>query len=228
MRGWMNDSRSYIAPVQIGEVMRAGSVGEVIKSNNDEFKVGQFVSGWGGAQEFCISSGENYNKIYPGDIPLPTFLGYLGMPGMTAYFGILQEGEIKEGDMVLVSAAAGAVGSLVGQIAKIKGCRVVGIAGGKEKCDLLINELGFDDAIDYKNENIYTSLKEKCPNGIDVYFDNVGGETAPTGRTMGHAGAIVGGSDDTAKAKKKILDEYGIHVVHSPAEIGKKVNSILT
>jgi len=176
MRGWMNDSRSYIAPVQIGEVMRAGSVGEVIKSNNDGFKVGQFVSGWGGAQEFCISSGENYNKIYPGDIPLPTFLGYLGMPGMTAYFGILQEGEIKEGDMVLVSAAAGAVGSLVGQIAKIKGCRVVGIAGGKEKCDLLINELGFDDAIDYKNENIYTSLKEKCPNGIDVYFDNVGGE----------------------------------------------------
>ncbi len=136
MRGWMNDSRSYIAPVQIGEVMRAGSVGEVIKSNNDGFKVGQFVSGWGGAQEFCISSGENYNKIYPGDIPLPTFLGYLGMPGMTAYFGILQEGEIKEGDMVLVSAAAGAVGSLVGQIAKIKGCRVVGIAGGKEKCDL--------------------------------------------------------------------------------------------
>ena len=176
MRGWMNDSRSYIAPVQIGEVMRAGSVGEVIKSNNDEFKVGQFVSGWGGAQEFCISSGENYNKIYPVDIPLPTFLGYLGMPGMTAYFGILQEGEIKEGDMVLVSAAAGAVGSLVGQIAKIKGCRVVGIAGGEEKCDLLINELGFDDAIDYKNENIYTSLKEKCPNGIDVYFDNVGGE----------------------------------------------------
>lgn len=176
MRGWMNDSRSYIAPVQIGEVMRAGSVGEVIKSNNDGFKVGQFVSGWGGAQEFCISSGENYNKIYPGDIPLPTFLGYLGMPGMTAYFGILQEGEIKEGDMVLVSAAAGAVGSLVGQIAKIKGCRVVGIAGGKEKCDLLINELGFDDAIDYKSENIYTSLKEKCPNGIDVYFDNVGGE----------------------------------------------------
>ena len=133
--------------------------GEVIKSNNDEFKVGQFVSGWGGAQEFCISSGENYNKIYPGDIPLPTFLGYLGMPGMTAYFGILQEGEIKEGDMVLVSAAAGAVGSLVGQIAKIKGCRVVGIAGGKEKCDLLINELGFDDAIDdsdqvFENSNV--------------------------------------------------------------------------
>ena len=176
MRGWMNDARSYIEPVQLGEVMRAGTVGEVVKSNNEDFKVGQFVSGWGGAQEYCISSGDNYNKIYPADMPLPTFLGYLGMPGMTAYFGILQEGKIKEGDIVLVSAAAGAVGSLVGQIAKIKGCRVIGIAGGKEKCDFLVDELGFDDAIDYKNEEIYTSLKDKCPNGIDVYFDNVGGE----------------------------------------------------
>ena len=170
------DARSYIEPVQLGEVMRAGTVGEIIKSNNKDYKVGQFVSGWGGVQQYSISTGDNYNKIYPGDMPLTRFLGYLGMPGMTAYFGILQEGKIKEGDIVLVSAAAGAVGSLVGQIAKIKGCRVIGIAGGKEKCKFLVDELGFDDAIDYKNEEIYTSLKDKCPNGIDVYFDNVGGE----------------------------------------------------
>ena len=176
MRGWMNDARSYIAPVQLGEVMRAGTVGEVIKSSNGDFKVGQFVSGWGGAQEYCISSGDNYNKIYPGEMPIPTFLGYLGMPGMTAFFGLLHIGKPIPGDTVVVSAASGAVGQLVGQIAKIAGCQVVGIAGGKEKCDFITNNLNFDAAIDYKNENIDKKLKEYCPDGINVYFDNVGGK----------------------------------------------------
>ncbi len=177
MRGWMKDRKSYIEPVAIGDVMRAGSVGEVVKnSNNPKFKVGDFVSGWGGVQQYTVTNGDNYFKIDPGLAPLQKYLGIMGMPGMTAYFGILEVGELKEGDTVLVSGAAGAVGSLVGQIAKIKNCKVVGIAGGKDKCDYLINDLGFDGAIDYKTENIYDAISKNCPRGIDVYFDNVGGE----------------------------------------------------
>jgi hypothetical protein len=177
MRGWMNNSKSYIPPVEIGTVMRAGTVGEVIKvKNNTNFKVGDFVSGWGGVQEYSISDGKNYNIINDKNNPIHRYLGALGMPGMTAYFGIIKEGKIKSGDIVLVSAAAGAVGSLVGQIAKIKGCRVIGIAGGNEKCKYVKEELGFDEVIDYKNENIYSALKKYCSDGIDVYFDNVGGE----------------------------------------------------
>jgi NADPH-dependent curcumin reductase CurA len=173
----MNNSKSYIPPVEIGTVMRAGTVGEVIKvKNNTNFKVGDFVSGWGGVQEYSISDGKNYNIINDKNNPIHRYLGALGMPGMTAYFGIIKEGKIKSGDIVLVSAAAGAVGSLVGQIAKIKGCRVIGIAGGNEKCKYVKNELGFDEVIDYKNDNIYSALKKYCPDGIDVYFDNVGGE----------------------------------------------------
>ena len=177
MRGWMNNSKSYIPPVEVGTVMRAGTVGEVIKvKNNTNFKVGDFVSGWGGVQEYSISDGKNYNIIKDKNNPIHRYLGALGMPGMTAYFGIINEGKIKSGDIVLVSAAAGAVGSLVGQIAKIKGCKVIGIAGGKEKCKYVKEQLGFDEVIDYKNDNIYSSLKKYCPEGIDVYFDNVGGE----------------------------------------------------
>ncbi len=177
MRGWMNNSKSYIPPVEIGTVMRAGTVGEVIKvKNNTNFNVGDFVSGWGGVQEYSISDGKNYNIINDKNNPIHRYLGALGMPGMTAYFGIIKEGKIKSGDIVLVSAAAGAVGSLVGQIAKIKGCRVIGIAGGNEKCKYVKEELGFDEVIDYKNDNIYSALKKYCPDGIDVYFDNVGGE----------------------------------------------------
>ena len=177
MRGWMNNSKSYIPPVEIGTVMRAGTVGEVIKvKNNTNFKVGDFVSGWGGVQEYSISDGKNYNIIKDKNNPIHRYLGALGMPGMTAYFGIIKEGKINSGDIVLVSAAAGAVGSLVGQIAKIKGCRVIGIAGGNEKCKYVKEELGFDEVIDYKNDNIYSALKKYCPDGIDVYFDNVGGE----------------------------------------------------
>jgi hypothetical protein len=177
MRGWMNNSKSYIPPVEIGTVMRAGTVGEVIQvNNNTNFKVGDFVSGWGGVQEYSISDGKNYSIINDKNNPIHRYLGALGMPGMTAYFGIINEGKIKSGEIVLVSAAAGAVGSLVGQIAKIKGCKVIGVAGGKEKCKYVKEQLGFDEVIDYKNDNIYSALKKYCPEGIDVYFDNVGGE----------------------------------------------------
>ena len=177
MRGWMNEARSYIKPIEIGEVMRAGSVGKVIKkSGKTRFNVGDHVSGWGGVQTHCISNGENLIKVDPLKSNLSTYLGVLGMPGMTAYFGILEEARIKEGDVVLVSGAAGAVGSLVGQIAKIKGCTVIGIAGGEKKCNHIKNSLGFDNSIDYKKGNVIKEIKKKCPNGIDVYFDNVGGE----------------------------------------------------
>ena len=177
MRGWMNESRSYIPPVQIGEVMRAGTVGKVIQTQgNTPFQEGDFITGWGGVQTHLITRGEQYYKVDPNRAPLPAYIGNLGMPGMTAYFGILQEGQIKAGDTVLVSGAAGAVGSIVGQISKIKGCTVIGIAGGKEKCDYVVNELGFDGAIDYKNENVISGIKQNCPKGIDVYFDNVGGD----------------------------------------------------
>ena len=177
MRGWMNEARSYIKPIEIGEVMRAGSVGKVIqKSGKTKFKIGDHVSGWGGVQTHCISNGENLIKVDPLKSNLSTYLGVLGMPGMTAYFGILEEAKIKEGDVVLVSGAAGAVGSLVGQIAKIKGCTVIGIAGGEKKCNYIKDNLGFDNSIDYKKGNVIKEIKKKCPNGIDVYFDNVGGE----------------------------------------------------
>ena len=177
MRGWINKARSYIPPVEIGDVMRAGSVGKVIKTKGKTlFNIGDHVTGWGGVQNYCITNGENFYKVDPEKAPLSYYIGILGMPGMTAYFGILEVGEIKEGDVVLVSGAAGAVGSTVGQIAKIKGCRVIGIAGGKSKCDYLTEKLGFDGAIDYKNENIANGIKKYCPKGIDVYFDNVGGE----------------------------------------------------
>lgn len=177
MRGWMNDVKSYIPPVGIGEVMRAGSIGEVIESkNNDRFKVGDVVTGWGGVQQYIATDGTGYYAVDTKLAPMPTYISTLGMPGMTAYFGILEVGKIKEGDIVLVSGAAGAVGSVVGQIAKIKGCKVIGIAGGAEKCKYLIDTLGYDGAIDYKNEDVKDGLKRECPKGIDVYFDNVGGE----------------------------------------------------
>ncbi len=177
MRGWLNDTKSYIPPVQIDEVMRAGTVGEVIESNDHpKYKVGDFLTGWGGVQQYSVSDGQNYYPVDPSLAPLTTYIGTLGMPGMTAYFGILEVGKIKEGETVLVSGAAGAVGSVVGQIAKIKGCHVVGIAGGSAKCEYITSQLGFDAAIDYKSEDVRAGIKKYCPKGIDVYFDNVGGE----------------------------------------------------
>lgn len=176
MRGWMNDAKSYIRPVRIGEVMRAGTVGVVLESKSDKFKIGDFVMANLGVQQYGIAEAKYLQKVNPNLAPLPTYLSTLGMPGMTAYFGLLEVGKPQSGETVLVSGAAGAVGSVVGQVAKIKGCRVVGIAGGKDKCDYLVNELGFDAAIDYKSENVKNAIKETCPNGVDVYFDNVGGD----------------------------------------------------
>ena len=197
MRGWMNDTRSYIPPVQLGDVMRAGSIGKVIAANNHpKYQVGDVLTGWGGVQQYVVTNGEGYYPVDTQLAPMPTYIGTLGMPGMTAYFGILEVGKIKEGDVVLVSGAAGAVGSVVGQIAKIKGCTVIGIAGGPEKCRYLTEELGFDGAIDYKNENVYKGLKEHCPKGIDVYFDNVGGDIldAALARLRRHARVVICGA----------------------------------
>ncbi|WP_201609192.1 NADP-dependent oxidoreductase [Psychrobacter immobilis] len=176
MRGWLNDAKSYIEPVQIGEVMRAGTVGKVIESKHEKFAVGDYVVGHNGVQSYAVSDGAGLHKVDPKLAPLSYYLGVLGMPGMTGYFGLLKTGEPKAGETVVVSGAAGAVGGLVGQIAKLKGCRVVGIAGDAEKCKFLVDELGFDAAIDYKNENVKKALKETCPKGVDVFFDNVGGD----------------------------------------------------
>ena len=180
MRGWMNEGKSYIAPVEIDAVMRAGGVGRVIASKNPAFAVGDPVSAGLNVQEYCLIPEAQIKhsglfKIDP-SLGLTTWLNVLGMPGMTGYFGLLDVGQPKAGETVVVSGAAGAVGQTVGQIAKRKGCRVVGIAGGQAKCDWVVNELGFDACIDYKAGDVKAGLKTHCPNGIDVYFDNVGGE----------------------------------------------------
>jgi NADPH-dependent curcumin reductase len=175
MRTWINDVRSYIPPVGIGELMRALGAGIVTASRNPHFNVDDHVSGSFGVQEYALTDGRRVTRVDTQAAPLPKYLSVLGMPGMTAYFGLLDTGQPKPGETVVVSAAAGAVGSLVGQIAKIKNCWVVGIAGGAEKCRYIVHELGFDAAIDYKSEDVKQSLQKHCPKGIDVYFDNVGG-----------------------------------------------------
>ena len=180
MRGWMNAGKSYIAPVEIGAVMRAGGIARIRESKLPGFEVGEHVFCMTGVQQFCISDGRDAQKVNPDIAPLPTFLGVLGMTGLTAYFGILDVGAINAGETLVVSGAAGAVGSVVGQIARIHDCRVVGIAGGKRKCDYLIEELGFDAAIDYKSEDLRKALRKHCPDGVDVFFDNVGGDTLNT------------------------------------------------
>ena len=176
MRGWMNEGRSYIAPVGIGEVMRALALGRVLVSRNSKFAVGDYLYGPLGVQEFALTNGYGLTKVDPSAAPLPVYLSTLGMPGMTAYFGLLELGQPKPGETVVVSGAAGAVGTVVGQIASIKGCHVVGIAGGTQKCDYVVKNLGFDAAIDYKVEDVRKALQKHCPKGIDVYFDNVGGD----------------------------------------------------
>jgi hypothetical protein len=191
MRGWMNEGKSYIPPVGIGEVMRAGGVGRVIASKNATFAVGDFVYGTLGIQEYLTANGKAFTKVDPKLAPLPVYLGTLGMPGMTAYFGLLDVGQPKQGETVVVSGAAGAVGTVVGQIAKIKGCRVVGIAGGADKCRYIRDELGFDAAIDYKHEDVKEALRNHCPKGIDVYFDNVGGDILDAALTRITRGARI-------------------------------------
>jgi NADPH-dependent curcumin reductase CurA len=175
MRGWMNDRRSYIPPVQIGEVMRALALGRVLASRNPKFAAGDYVYGPLGVQEYAVTDGARLGQVDAAAAPLPVYLSALGMPGLTAYFGLLDIGRPQPGETVLISGAAGAVGAVAGQIARIKGCRVVGIAGGPAKCAYL-REIGLDAAIDYKAEIVTKSLRQHCPNGIDIYFDNVGGD----------------------------------------------------
>jgi NADPH-dependent curcumin reductase CurA len=180
MRGWMNEGKSYIRPVAIGEVMRAGGVGVVEASNSPHVAVGDTLTGSFGVQQYWTgpvdAKAAAAMKIDPALAPLPAWLNVLGMPGMTAYFGLTDIGQPKAGDTVVVSAAAGAVGATVGQVAKQLGCRAVGIAGGPDKCRYVVEELGFDACIDYKAGPVPAGLKEHCPQGVDVYFDNVGGD----------------------------------------------------
>lgn len=175
MRGWLNDVRSYVPPVKIGEVMRAGVTGTVVESRHADFAVGDAVTGTLGVTEYAVTNGEGVRTIDTSVAGPATWLGALGMPGLTAYHGLHEVGEMKSGETVLISAAAGAVGSVAGQLAKAKGCTVIGVAGGAEKCAWL-EEIGFDAAIDYKNENVLKRLREVAPRGVDIYFDNVGGE----------------------------------------------------
>ena len=176
MRGRMNAAKSYAPSVEIGELMVGGGVARVVESKNPGYEVGDVVNLQMGWQEYAVSNGEGLRKIEPRLAPVSTALGVLGMPGLTAYFGLLEVCGVNAGETVVVSAAAGAVGSVVGQIAKIKGCRAVGIAGGPEKTRYVTEECGFDAALDYKATTDYlAAIKELCPGGVDVYFDNVGG-----------------------------------------------------
>jgi len=206
MRGWMNDARSYIAPVAIGEVMRAFAIGRVIGSRHPELKVGDHVSGLLGVQEYAVVDRRGLHKIDPALAPLPVYLSALGMPGMTAYFGLFDVGRPEPGQTVVVSGAAGAVGGLVGQLAKLKGSRVIGIAGGPEKCRYVVDQLGFDAAIDYKAENVASALRRHCPDGIDVYFDNVGGEIldAALARLARNARVVICGAISQYNATESI------------------------
>ena len=180
IRGWMNEGKSYIRPVAIGEVMRAGAVGVVVESKSAHVAVGDTVSGAFGVQDYWTgpvdAAAAATMKIDPSLAPAPKWLNILGMPGMTAYFGLTDIGQPQAGETVVVSAAAGAVGATVGQVAKQLGCRAVGIAGGPDKCRYVVEELGFDACIDYKAGPVAAGLKEHCPQGVDVYFDNVGGD----------------------------------------------------
>jgi NADPH-dependent curcumin reductase CurA len=185
MRGWMNEGKSYIPPVGIGEVMRAGGIGRVTASKHAKFVDGDLVSGMLGVQQVANITARQIERgglstIDPALGTPAQWLNVLGMPGMTAYFGLMDIGQPKAGDTVVVSGAAGAVGQTVGQLAKIKGCRVVGIAGGSAKCDWVVDELGFDACVDYKAGALRDALKQHCPKGVDIYFDNVGGEILDT------------------------------------------------
>lgn len=176
MRGRMSAGKSYAANLEIGDVMTGGAVGKVIASQNPKFKEGDHVVGTTGWQLYALSAGEGLNKVDPKAVPLSAYLGVCGMPGATAWIGLLEHCSPKAGETVLVSAASGAVGSVVGQLAKMQGCRAVGIAGGAKKCEYAVKELGFDACVDYKAGNLHDDLKAACPDGVDCYFENVGGE----------------------------------------------------
>jgi hypothetical protein len=175
MRGRMSDRESYASPVELGSVMVGGTVSQVVKSNHPQFSAGDFVLSYDGWQAYGVSKGETLRKLDPNQAPISYALGITGMPGMTAYFALLDIGQPQAGETVVVSAASGAVGSVAGQIAKLKGCRVVGVAGSEAKCDYVVKELGFDACINRKTQDLSSALKTACPNGIDVYFDNTAG-----------------------------------------------------
>jgi len=175
MRGRMNDAKSYAAKVEIGDVMVGGTISEVVESKNPKYAAGDVVIAYGGWREYATSDGSGLAKIDPSRVPPSAYLGVVGMPGVTAYVGLFDIGAPKEGETVVVSAAAGAVGGVVGQLAKIRGARAVGIAGGKAKCDYVVSELGFDACVDYKSPDFKDALRAATPNGADVYFENVGG-----------------------------------------------------
>jgi NADPH-dependent curcumin reductase len=214
IRTWMDDAPGYLPPIAIGEVVRSGGVAEVVQSNCDAYSPGQLLFGLTGWQDYVIADeAERAMQPLPEGVSPTTALGVLGITGMTAYFGLLDVGRIKEGDTVVVSGAAGATGSTVGQIAKIKGAgKAVGIAGGPSKCAWIVDELGFDAAIDYKSSNVSERLRELCPQGIDLYFDNVGGEIldaclanlAMRGRVV-LCGAISGYNDPNARGPANYL-----------------------
>jgi NADPH-dependent curcumin reductase len=176
MRGWMNEGTTYIKGVELNSVMRAFAVGKIIASKNSNYKLDDAVQGMFGVQQYVVTNGKNVTKIYADTFPLSWHLGILGMPGLTAYFGLLDKAKPIAGDTVLISGAAGMVGNLVGQIAKLKGCRVIGIAGGKIKCDYLKQQLNFDEMIDYKSDSVAEKIKLFAPNGVNIFFDNVGGQ----------------------------------------------------
>jgi NADPH-dependent curcumin reductase CurA len=196
MRGWMNEGKSYVPPVGIGDVMRAYGLGRVVESTADGFAPGDYVTGVVGVQAYATMKARGLTKVDPDLAPLLSYLSALGITGMTAYFGLLDVGEAKSEETVVISGAAGAVGGIAGQIAKIKGCRAVGIAGGAEKCKYIVDELGFDAAVDYKSENVFQGLRKHCPEGLNVYFDNVGGEIleAALGNLALHARIVICGA----------------------------------
>jgi len=175
MRGRMSDGPSYATPVAVGDVMCGHTVSQVLESKTPDFRAGDFVAGYDGWQAYAASNGKDLRKLDPSGVPISTALGVLGMPGMTAFVGLLDIDQPKAGETVVVSAASGAVGGVVGQLAKIKGCRAVGIAGSPDKCRYVVDELGFDACINYKTEDLVPALRAACPNGVDIYFENVGG-----------------------------------------------------
>lgn len=175
MRGRMNAEKSYADPVPIGGVMEGGTVSVIEESNHPDYAVGDIVVGRTGWQDYAVSDGSSVGRVDASAAPISTAIGVLGMPGMTAYTGLLRLGKPKEGETLVVAAASGAVGANVGQIAKIKGCRAVGVAGGREKCDFVVNELGFDACIDHRADDFEAQLAAACPDGIDIYFENVAG-----------------------------------------------------
>jgi len=196
MRGWLDDRPSYLPPVGIGEVMRAGTVGEVVDSRHPKFPVGTVVQGTFGVQSYAVSDGRGTTRVDPALGSPSAYLGVLGVTGLTAYFGLLVHGRPRPGDTVVVSGAAGAVGTVVGQLAKIGGCRVVGIAGGADKCRLVVQELGFDAAVDYRDPGMRKALRAEVGAGIDVYFDNVGGDVlnAALANLAMHARVVICGA----------------------------------